>query len=140
MITPTERHFLGLGRGGFHRIRYFDWGDARAAETVVCVHGLTRNGHDFDRLAEHIVGRYRVVTIDIVGRGGSDWLRDPADYSYAQYQVDATALIARLDLDRVAPLLAEAAVSAEQAGRGPVEDRPELGEVVLDRRTGKGDT
>ena len=105
MITPTERHFLGLGRGGFHRIRYFDWGDARAAETVVCVHGLTRNAHDFDRLAEHIVGRlvgrYRVVTIDIVGRGGSDWLRDPADYSYAQYQVDATALIARLDLDRV---------------------------------------
>jgi pimeloyl-ACP methyl ester carboxylesterase len=101
MIAPTERHFRGLSRSGFHRIRYFDWGDPRAAETVVCVHGLTRNAHDFDRLAERLASRYRVITVDIPGRGGSDWLRDPADYSYAQYQLDMTALIARLDVDRV---------------------------------------
>ncbi len=101
MIAPTERHFRGLSRSGFHRIRYFDWGDPRATETVVCVHGLTRNAHDFDRLAERLASRYRVITVDIPGRGGSDWLRDPADYSYAQYQLDMTALIARLDVDRV---------------------------------------
>lgn len=101
MIAPTERHFRGLSRSGFHRIRYFDWGDPRAAETVVCVHGLTRNAHDFDRLAERLAARYRVVSVDVPGRGGSDWLRDPADYSYAQYQLDMTALIARLDVDRV---------------------------------------
>lgn len=101
MAAPVERHFLGLSRGGFHRVRYFEWGDPQAARTVVCVHGLTRNAHDFDRLAERLARSYRVVTVDIVGRGGSDWLRDPADYSYAQYQVDMTALLARLDVEKV---------------------------------------
>lgn len=101
MITPSEKHFLGLSRSGYHRIRYFEWGDPRAAATVVCVHGLTRNAHDFDRLAERLAPHYRVIAVDIVGRGGSAWLRDPADYSYAQYQVDMAALIARLDVDAV---------------------------------------
>lgn len=101
MITPSEHFFLGLSRSGFHRIRYFDWGDPNAAETVVCVHGLTRNAHDFDRLAERLAARYRVITVDIVGRGGSEWLRDPADYSYGQYQTDTTALLARLDVTQV---------------------------------------
>lgn len=101
MASPVERHFLGLSRGGFHRLRYFDWGDPRAARTVICVHGLTRNAHDFDRLAERLSAAYRVIAVDIVGRGGSDWLRDPADYTYAQYQIDMAALIARLEVDRV---------------------------------------
>lgn len=101
MSAPTERHILGLTRSGFHRIRYFELGGARDAETVVCVHGLTRNAHDFDRVADRLAARYRVVTVDIPGRGGSDWLRDPADYGYPQYQVDMTALLARLDVERV---------------------------------------
>ncbi len=99
MILSTERYLLGLSRSGHHRIRYFEWGDPHAAATVLCVHGLTRNAHDFDRLAERLARHYRVVTVDIVGRGGSAWLRDPADYSYAQYQVDMTALIARLGVE-----------------------------------------
>ena len=82
-------------------MRYFEWGDAKAARTVVCVHGLTRNAHDFDRLAEQLSKAYRVITVDIVGRGGSAWLRDSMDYSYAQYQLDMAALIARLDVARV---------------------------------------
>jgi len=101
MAAPVERHFQGVSRSGFHRLRYFEWGDAKAARTIVCVHGLTRNAHDFDRLAEQLARTYRVITVDIPGRGGSAWLRDPADYSYAQYQLDMAALIARLDVDRV---------------------------------------
>lgn len=99
--VPVEHHFQGLSRSGFHRVRYFAWGDPKAARTVVCVHGLTRNAHDFDRLAERLAKAYRVITVDIVGRGGSGWLRDPADYTYAQYQVDMAALIARLDVGQV---------------------------------------
>ena len=90
MITPSEHFFLGLSRSGFHRIRYFDWGDPHAAETVVCVHGLTRNAHDFDRLAERLAARYRVITVDIVGRGGSDWLRDP---NLFDAQTDTPAMV-----------------------------------------------
>lgn len=101
MAAPVERHFQGVSRSGFHRVRYFEWGDPKSPRTVVCVHGLTRNAHDFDRLAEKLSSIYRVIAVDIVGRGGSEWLRDPADYTYLQYQIDMVALIARLDVDKV---------------------------------------
>jgi pimeloyl-ACP methyl ester carboxylesterase len=97
----TEHHFSGLSAAGFHRVRYLEWGASDGRPTVLCVHGLTRNAHDFDRLAERLARRYRVISVDVVGRGGSAWLTDPAHYSYAQYQADITALIARLDVERV---------------------------------------
>jgi pimeloyl-ACP methyl ester carboxylesterase len=101
MSSFTERHFSGLSPAGFHRVRYLEWGANDGRPTVLCVHGLTRNAHDFDRLAERLARRYRVISVDVVGRGGSEWLKDPAHYSYAQYQADITALIARLDVERV---------------------------------------
>jgi pimeloyl-ACP methyl ester carboxylesterase len=97
----TEHHFSGLSPAGFHRVRYLEWGSNDGRPTVLCVHGLTRNAHDFDRLADRLARRYRVIAVDVVGRGGSEWLRDPAHYTYAQYQADITALIARLDVERV---------------------------------------
>src|SRR3954463_15045844 len=99
-MAVAERFFKGLSPSGFHRLRYFEWG-ARDAEVVICVHGLTRNAHDFDRLAARLADRYRVVAVDVAGRGGSDWLTDPAHYTYAQYQADMNALLARLDVERV---------------------------------------
>ena len=99
-MAVAERFFKGLSPSGFHRLRYFEWG-ARDAEVVICVHGLTRNAHDFDRLADRLADRYRVVAVDVVGRGDSDWLTDPAHYTYAQYQADMNALLARLDVERV---------------------------------------
>jgi pimeloyl-ACP methyl ester carboxylesterase len=99
-MAVAERFFQGLSPSGFHRVRYFEWG-AWDSDVVICVHGLTRNAHDFDRLANRLAERYRVVTVDIVGRGGSDWLTDPAHYTYAQYLADMNALLARLDVERV---------------------------------------
>jgi pimeloyl-ACP methyl ester carboxylesterase len=93
-------HFQGLSPAGFHAVHYFERGP-RDAEVVVCVHGLTRNAHDFDRLASSLAERYRVVAVDVVGRGGSGWLTDPRHYTYAQYQADMNALLARLDVERV---------------------------------------
>jgi pimeloyl-ACP methyl ester carboxylesterase len=87
--------YLGLGPSGFHRLAYAEWGNATATRTLVCVHGLTRNGRDFDRLAAALSERYRVVCPDVAGRGRSDWL--PAkQYSYPQYLADMAVLIARL--------------------------------------------
>lgn len=100
VALAAERFVQGLSPSGFHRLRYFEWG-ARDADVVICVHGLTRNAHDFDRLADRLADRYRVVAVDMVGRGGSDWLGDPAGYTYAQYQADMNALLARLDVERV---------------------------------------
>jgi pimeloyl-ACP methyl ester carboxylesterase len=64
------------------------------APTVLCVHGLTRHGHDFDALAEAIAGSFRVLTLDLPGRGDSDWCEDARDYGDALY-LDALEAIAR---------------------------------------------
>ncbi len=91
-----DDHFLGLGSKGFHRVHYTDWGDPGAERIVVCVHGLTRNGRDFDDLARALAPDFRVVCPDIAGRGQSDWLYAKEDYGYPQYCADMAALIARV--------------------------------------------
>jgi pimeloyl-ACP methyl ester carboxylesterase len=88
--------FLGLSRSGFHEVSYVEWGPAEADHVVICVHGLTRQGRDFDYLARELASQgRRVICPDLVGRGRSGWLRDPADYTVLQYCADMNALIAR---------------------------------------------
>lgn len=97
-MEPVSQRFLGLGLGGFHHLAYVEWGADQGLPPVLCVHGLTRNGRDFDDLAQVLAGAgRRVVCPDVVGRGRSDRLANPALYGYPQYLGDATALIARLD-------------------------------------------
>ena len=86
---------------GLHRMAYTEWGDPKNPEVVICVHGLTRNGRDFDALAEKLSGRFRVVCPDVVGRGQSEWLKDPAGYGFPQYVADMLVLIGRLNADKV---------------------------------------
>lgn len=86
---------------GLHRISYLEWGDPRNPRVLVCVHGLGRCARDFDRLAEALAGRYRVVCPDVAGRGDSDWLPDPMLYQLPQYLGDMVTLIARLDVAEV---------------------------------------
>ena len=79
---------------------YWAWGDPRAAHVVVCAHGLTRQGRDFDRLARALVdcaaGHLRVVCPDVAGRGQSEWLPSGAMYQIPQYASDMLALLAQL--------------------------------------------
>jgi len=84
-----------LSGKGFHRMHYVEWGDPRAERVVICVHGLTRNGRDFDEMARALP-ELRVVCPDVVGRGMSDWLRAKEDYGYPQYCADMAVLIARV--------------------------------------------
>jgi pimeloyl-ACP methyl ester carboxylesterase len=96
MIT---RHLACLGASGFHRLVYDEWRGPSGAPTLVCVHGLTRNARDFDALAASLSRHYRVVCPDMSGRGRSEWLANPADYSFPLYLADCAALIARLDVE-----------------------------------------
>ncbi|HBM14701.1 MAG TPA: alpha/beta hydrolase, partial [Rhodospirillaceae bacterium] len=81
--------------GGFHDMVYSDWGPRTGSYAIVCVHGLTRNGRDFDRLALELArGGYRVLAPDIVGRGRSDRLGPLASYEIAQYINDITVMLA----------------------------------------------
>jgi pimeloyl-ACP methyl ester carboxylesterase len=92
---PRDESVRSIGRHGYHRIAYRDWGDS-AASVVFCVHGLSRNSHDFDPLARVLAPRRRVICPDLAGRGRSDWLVDPTDYHLIQYNLDMTVLAARV--------------------------------------------
>ncbi len=80
---------------------YTEWGAADNPRVLICVHGLTRLGRDFDRLARALAPEFRVVCPDVVGRGRSDTLRDPMRYIVPQYVADMVTLIARLDVEQV---------------------------------------
>ena len=82
---------------------FWQWGDATSEHVVVCVHGLSRQGRDFDVLAMALCegaarqGRtIRVVCPDVAGRGESDWLKDPIGYQVPAYADDMLALLAHL--------------------------------------------
>lgn len=96
-----QRHVRCLSPAGFHSMAYVEWGDPANPRVLVCVHGLTRCGRDFDFLAQSLAGEYRVVCPDVVGRGMSDWLRDPQHYAIHQYAQDMVALLARLDVESI---------------------------------------
>jgi pimeloyl-ACP methyl ester carboxylesterase len=89
-------HVLCLNSRGFHRMHYTAWGDPGAERIVICVHGLSRSGRDFDALAQALLPAFHVVCPDVVGRGESDWLEAKEDYGYPQYCADMTNLIARV--------------------------------------------
>lgn len=99
---PRRSDVLSISRRGFHRIAYTDWGDENSRRVVVCVHGLTRQGRDFDPLARALARNgYRVVCPNLVGRGRSGWLQDPEEYALPQYAMDLTVLRARLDAKEI---------------------------------------
>lgn len=85
-----------LSRRGFHHIAYVEWGDPAAERVAICVHGLSRQGRDFDVLAATMADQgWRVICPDLVGRGRSDWLKDAEEYNLPQYATDMAAIIAR---------------------------------------------
>src|SRR4051812_43199343 len=91
-----------ISKRGFHRVAYTEWGDPKSARVVVCLHGLSRQGRDFDLLAAALAAEgYRVLCPDLVGRGRSEWLRDADDYALPQYCADMVALIARTGAEQV---------------------------------------
>jgi pimeloyl-ACP methyl ester carboxylesterase len=100
MADPTLNYVSCPDAASGHRMAYWQWGDASATHTIVCVHGLTRQGRDFDVLAQALVAAsqepLRVVCPDVVGRGQSDWLANPQGYGIPSYSADMLALLAQL--------------------------------------------
>ncbi|PGS55886.1 alpha/beta fold hydrolase [Bacillus sp. AFS041924] len=82
-------------------LHFTEWGD-RKNPTVVCWHGLTRNGRDFDILARHLAGEYHVICPDTIGRGLSQWSTSPEqDYCFENYVNIAIGLLDRLEIEQV---------------------------------------
>lgn len=136
------RHVTCASPKGLHRIGYAEWG-RRDAPVLLCVHGLTRNGRDFDAVAERLADRYRVICPDMLGRGTSDRAADPALYAVPQYVADCITLIARLDVEELTWLgtsmggiigMAVAALPGNPVRRLILNDiGPEVGQTGLGR-------
>ncbi len=101
MTEPRLDFVQCLGARGLHRMAYWEWGDRENPRVVVCVHGLSRQGRDFDTLARDLAADYRVVCPDVVGRGKSDRLADPMGYAIPAYVADMVTLLARLNATTV---------------------------------------
>jgi len=142
-MQPRLASVQCLHPGGLHRMAYAEWGEPGNPEVVVCVHGLSRNGRDFDTLARALAPTHRVVCPDIVGRGRSDRLPDYRGYAFAQYVADCVTLIARLDVERVSWVgtsmggligMMIAAMQSNPISRFVINDvGPVLGRAGLDR-------
>ena len=100
-LPPRQSFLPCLDGGHWTRLASVEVGDADNPDVVVCMHGLTRNGRDFDVLARALADRFRVVCPDVVGRGLSDRLADGTHYGYPRYVADVALLLARLDAERV---------------------------------------
>lgn len=147
-FCPRLDYVMCTSPAGVHRMAYWEWGDPDNNRVLVCVHGLTRSGRDFDPLARRLARHYRVVCPDVVGRGRSDWLIDPAHYGVPQYVADMLTLIARLHPSRLdwvgtsmggligmglaATLTMSAAMRPDRQGHGLGADQTvSLGKMVL---------
>ncbi len=89
------------GALGLYHMAYREWGDPQNPKVLVCVHGLTRNSLDFERLAQSLSTHYRVIAPDVVGRGESDCLIDPMGYNTFTYAADMITLVAKLGVEQV---------------------------------------
>ncbi|MBI1775461.1 MAG: alpha/beta hydrolase [Proteobacteria bacterium] len=89
------------GPGETVRLNYFDWGPRFHPTMLFCVHGLTRQGRDFDALAKGLARDYRIICPDVVGRGRSGWLNDKSGYNLETYIAHMIELIEHLGKEQV---------------------------------------
>ena len=94
-MSYTLKFLNHLGPDGFHRVAYREWGNADNDNVLICVHGISRRGADFDFIAEALSSTYRVLCPDMPGRGDSDWMDDKSTYAMPLYQSVCAAVLAR---------------------------------------------
>jgi len=82
------------------KLHYRDYAGDASRPPILCIPGLTRNARDFDGVANRLAGRWRLICIELRGRGESGYAKDSASYVPLTYIEDVEALIAELGLDR----------------------------------------
>ena len=82
------------------RLHYRDYPGPAGKPPILCLPGLTRNARDYEALADRLAGRWRVIAVDLRGRGDSAYAKDPMTYGPLTYVQDVEALIAELGIDR----------------------------------------
>ncbi|MDA9975578.1 alpha/beta hydrolase [Alphaproteobacteria bacterium] len=92
-MRPNSGSFPFTDENGTVWLAFVDWGSRQCGRVVMCAHGLTRQGRDFDTLARAIVDDFQVIEMDVAGRGRSGWLADKTAYNFDTYLRHAKALM-----------------------------------------------
>lgn len=82
------------------RLHYRDYPGNPSRPPILCIPGLTRNARDFEGVAERLSGEWRLICVELRGRGASEYARDPMTYVPLVYLQDVEALIRELALER----------------------------------------
>jgi pimeloyl-ACP methyl ester carboxylesterase len=94
---PTYHNWRTLQLVKSHNLAYVEWGSPEN-EVLICCHALIRNSRDFDKIAEALSSKFRVICFDVAGRGESDWLEDENCYNYDTYINDSLLLLNALSI------------------------------------------
>jgi pimeloyl-ACP methyl ester carboxylesterase len=82
------------------RLHYRDYPGPAGKPPLLCIPGLTRNARDYEALAERLAGQWRVIAVELRGRGESAYAKDPMSYVPLTYLQDLEALVVELKLER----------------------------------------
>lgn len=93
-------NWLKLQRIPAHNISYLEYGDPNNEKTIICAHGLTRNAHDFNKIAAALESSYRIIAIDYPGRGKSAYFKNPEHYNYPVYVKDSVKILKNLQINK----------------------------------------
>jgi pimeloyl-ACP methyl ester carboxylesterase len=97
MTEFTDRFWTS--RDGL-KLHYRDYAGNADRPPVICLAGLTRNARDFEALAAHLAGGWRVLCLDNRGRGDSGYAKDSASYNPIQYVDDLNLLLEEQKIER----------------------------------------
>lgn len=100
-MRPDQGSFPFTDDHGTIWLAFTDWGSRNLDRTMICVHGLTRQGRDFDPLARVISRDIRCIEVDVAGRGRSGWLANKDGYNFETYLRHADALLSYRGLSEV---------------------------------------
>ena len=95
MASWTDRYWNSADGVKLH---YRDYDGNRDRPPILCIPGLTRNARDFEPVADRFAGDWRVLSIDLRGRGGSAFDPDPANYKPMVYVADILKMLDQLGI------------------------------------------
>ncbi len=85
------------------RLHYRDYAGDASRPPILCIPGLTRNARDFEGVADRLAGDWRVICVELRGRGESAYAKNAMSYVPLTYYQDVEALVAELKLERFVP-------------------------------------
>lgn len=79
-------------------IAFREFGDPQGSTILLCIPGILETQNSFDRLVTYVEHHQgcRLITVDLCGRGSSDWLNKGESYKMSVYLDDLRQLITHI--------------------------------------------